>query len=444
METMKFKCCKKDFYNYICVVCLGLYHPSCMERKGSVMKLGKCKICCSEQCQKEYEGREEEKKTLHQRLEKVENDCKEKDMYILRLKRQSQDFEDEVVNVEGRYVRELVEQKNVIINLNKEIEGLQVRNEQWQREFDEREQSVVKLERDIVELSTINKEMISTIRTLEEGNRCLLNELERIKEKVSMETRSDEYREQAIEGDGCGRCDETSESRAQAGILNTVKVLNDAALYTKSEGKRLLILCDETARHLNGKIKGSLNSRSFQVESVMKPGAWFGSVISSWNVTKNCTSNDYILIMAGVNDFRGGKYPSFRALNEKIKAGANANVLIASVPYVTSYRINRRIYSFNMKLYEYSLRVGACRRGKVEFLDVNGSGGVKLSKDVIAKKVASIVNKSGSAGNLVFIDTDVVIEKRTGTLDRMPESPSVARDHEMSFLIPFQKSAEMT
>lgn len=416
-----------------------------MERMGSVIKLGKCRIYCSEKCQSEQIDAEEKERELLEGLKKIEDDCKEKDAYIERLRRRTQDFEDEVENAEGKYVRELLAQKNMIVALNREIDELRKRNEQWLGEFEEKKQLVIKLEKDIEELNKLNREMISTIRTLEEDNWLHLNGLKGLKERVlTVESGGAEHRE-PVDGHGVGVSGRRNE-RPSGLLKNKSGVRVNVPVCSKPDRNRLLILCDETGRRLNKIMSKQLAGWDVRVESVIKPGARLGGVIDSLpDLTKNYTFNDHVLIMAGQNDIRSGKYPSFRVLNDKLKICSNTNVLLASVPYMASCALNRRIYRFNMRLYEYSLRVGACRRGKVEFLDVNGRGVAVFDEAVIAEKAANIVGKRGCTGNLIFIDTADIsggqVAER-GCLD--PETPSILMSERGSFLMRTSGSLEVT
>lgn len=457
MES-KFKCCRKDISNYICIVCLGLFHPSCMERRSSIIKLGKCRVYCSEHCQKEDQNREEKEKTWLEELKKARHECEEKSVFIERLKRRSQDFEDEVINVEGKYVREIMDQKNMITDLGRRILELQSRGEEWQRQFEEKDQLVIRLEKDIAELSDLNRSLISTIKILEEENKMHLCELERVGRSVSdFESRDMQCRSYA--GDNCGNGNRTFTEGVFKGPDNVknqavANLKNISSSNSKSGSNKLLILSDETGRHVSKVLAECLRHRNMRVESIRKPGAWLCGVVSDiGDLAASYTFSDYVLIMAGVNDFINGKYPSFKTLNNKINACANTNVLMASVPYVTSHRINKRIYKFNTKLYEYSLRMNAYSQGRVEFLDINGSENIELGGAVISEKIADIVSRDGTSGNLVFVQTSDDATVKIRAMEAMEGEDQVnlnlgsysgsVESSERSFLTSIQENPEI-
>lgn len=389
-------------------------------------RLAKCKIYCSEHCQNEDLKKEEREKVLLERLNKVQEDCLEKDAFVERLRKHSQDFQDEAMSVEERYVGEIACHKRRTASLNKEMEELKVRNDEWQIKFGEGEQLILRLERDVAELNAVNGCMIGAIRTLEEENKMYARELEMVKGKAAEMESGLAGRCKADEGEDAECVDVVSGPKVVAVEASVVLEAEDGCVPSKTVRNRVLILCDESGRRLNEVLNKCLKDRNVKVELFRKPGAWFSGVVEDIQaLTKDYTLDDHVLIMAGVNDFRNGRYPLFKTINDKIvRSCSNTNVLLASVPNVTSVRLNRRICRFNTKLREYSSRINAYTQGKFEFLDVTSSGGAKLSKRVVAGRAADIVCKKVHSGNLIFININDAESK-----NMQPENNSESETH---------------
>ncbi|KAG5867199.1 hypothetical protein JTB14_000992 [Gonioctena quinquepunctata] len=82
---------------------------------------------------------------------------------------------------------------------------------------------------------------------------------------------------------------------------------------------KILILCDEIGYGLRKSMSKSIGEE-FTIETIIKPGAYFVNVIEDVvELSMNFGLNDYIIVIAGSNDFNSKKYPSFREINSRIK-----------------------------------------------------------------------------------------------------------------------------
>ncbi|KAG5865756.1 hypothetical protein JTB14_008386 [Gonioctena quinquepunctata] len=136
---------------------------------------------------------------------------------------------------------------------------------------------------------------------------------------------------------------------------------------------KILILCDETGYGL-GKTFSRIYGNTFNIQSIIKPSANFENVIDDViNLSDNYCLDDHIIILAGSNDFKTKKYPSFKKLNSKLKICTNTNIILSSVPYNRNYKVNEMIYRYNIKLNDYAMKLNHYAEGNISFLDINNS-----------------------------------------------------------------------
>ncbi|KAG5861041.1 hypothetical protein JTB14_021677 [Gonioctena quinquepunctata] len=120
---------------------------------------------------------------------------------------------------------------------------------------------------------------------------------------------------------------------------------------------KILILCDEIGYGLRKSMSKSIGEE-FTIETIIKPGAYFVNVIEDVvELSMNFGLNDYIIVIAGSNDFNSKKYPSFREINSRIKECSHTNIIFSSVPYGKQVKLNDFIYKFNIKLNEYTYKL---------------------------------------------------------------------------------------
>ncbi|KAG5897727.1 hypothetical protein JTB14_009612 [Gonioctena quinquepunctata] len=120
----KFKCCsKKDFGNYICIVCFDIYHPSCLERKNGFVKINKHKILCSTKCHTLLESNERIVSDLNDQVTALTGLLRDKDSVISTQKRRTQDFEDLALESEQELLTKFEESKSIIDGLQKKLQA---------------------------------------------------------------------------------------------------------------------------------------------------------------------------------------------------------------------------------------------------------------------------------------------------------------------------------
>ncbi|KAG5869961.1 hypothetical protein JTB14_004126 [Gonioctena quinquepunctata] len=130
---------------------------------------------------------------------------------------------------------------------------------------------------------------------------------------------------------------------------------------------KIIILCDEIGYGLR-KSMSKFIGEEFTIETIIKPGAYFVTVIEDVvELSMKFGLNDYIIVIAGSNDFKSKKYPSFREINSRIKECSHMNIIFSSVPYGKQVKLNDFIYKFNVKLNEYTYKLNHYAEGDISF-----------------------------------------------------------------------------
>lgn len=463
METNKiFKCCKnKEFNNYCCKVCYGIFHESCLTRKKSVVVVGGHVILCSKECKeidtthindikileeslenakkensiKERTFEEISKKydidmeEMRKCIEDLSKEIREKDSYIKRLKRNTQDFEDQVFEQEQNMNLQIKEQRDLISGLIREKNELFHINEDLKVKLEENTEQQKIIENQLEEFNNIKKDMISTIQTLTADNDTYASEVLQLRNKLYGESRyntdvqtesSDAKMDQeknrksksgfeTIQHVGRERQDKDyMQTHTNAGVtkgnLTTDNTTDNDNIFKKT--RRLMILSDEYGRYLDYFIKRK--DRTVQTETIIKPGASMGNVIADIvDLTKGYTLDDYVVIIAGSNDFRLKKHINFREINSKIRFCTNTNIIFTSVPSIYFSQNQRKLINeFNSKIADYACRLDRYAEGSIKWIDLCTKNG-RIIKNIAANKISTAMNSPvKNVKNIKFVNVN--------------------------------------
>lgn len=393
----RFKCCKnKDFANYCCIVCLSVFHPACLDRNKSVVKLGAYKIYCSLECQSREETEREKVASYNAEIDRLKSECQDKDLLINQLKRQSQQFERDVVDTERSYTDSLTRQDEVISTLRKQLDEFKSKNSELLSEVENAKEIEDRIRKDLEEMTGVNRNMVESIRVLEQDNHFCAGELERVRDELA-ELRNGKV----LAMDGC--CEVQTTRRGLNKNLGAQVETADVVVKQVVKGKRLLIVSDQSGYKIRSKLSKHLPG--FSIQSIVKPYAFYENVVEDVvNLSQQLGDDDCILVMAGVNNFAQKRYPSFRELNRRLKCITHTNVVLTSVlpPNNANRTCTRLVSKCNKALKEYAARLDRYAYGRVSFVDLvssNASGPIlRLAEGVLARK--SVVDR-----NLVFIQT---------------------------------------
>lgn len=171
---------------------------------------------------------------------------------------------------------------------------------------------------------------------------------------------------------------------------------------------RVLILCDELGRGI-GEIMCS-HLKDCKIETIIKPGACYNSVIEDIiGLTRNFTLRDYVVIIAGTNDFLRYKRPLFKQITSKVKFCTHTNIIFTSVPDLHLGNGTRNsVRKFNTKLGEYTNVLDRYGEGRVSFVDISSNWFINRKGATVGKIVEAINVDGGCSGNLIFIKCNYV------------------------------------
>lgn len=443
-----------------CIQCLNIFHYSCIAKKKSVIQLEAHKVICSKECEKQRKDRENEMEVMtgqfdklvmelrekKESLLKIEEESeikiaelydeigrltienKEKGVFIQRLERRSTDFEDEVLSTEQNYISKIDEQKVRICKLNKEILEFVQKNSALKDECERVRVELDRVKKEVSECNQLRESMLISIETLTEENHVYVSELKNLRcENMNLRDAVREMEECQLNIDE-SRCDidvskadvmcdaEYPTPDKESLVSNQTDLLKDSTGRPLRQGvetvvrnfSRVLILCDENGRDLHTLLKEKLKTcgARFMVETLIKPGASFDRVTEDIkSLTKDYCSMDYVIVVAGSNDFKRNKYPSFRLLVDKVRHCSHTNMVLLSVPYF-SKRLNSRIHRYNTRLNELVYRLSQCTEGFVEYVELNVGKSIQSCKRLVSGRLAFLIGSRRSlCKNLIFIKT---------------------------------------
>lgn len=397
MET-KFKCCKKkDYLNLCCVVCFEVFHPSCLERKSNVSKLGGTKIVCSSECEQKYEESKQELQTLREEIANLREKLKNKDNHIKRLKRGTKDFEGMVSEQEEKYLEQLKQQQVNLNKLKKEMIGLVNEKDNLRTSFENNLTAHQKIQDELISLKEINCQMISTIRTLETDNETYFSEIGKLRREIDT-FKANKNLHNII---NIVTTNAPQPSDLEQVVFEEVK--NQGHHEKDTSQGRILILCDQTGYNLNKALKRRLNQ--FSIQSVVKPNALYRDIIENVvDLVSQFTLNDYVIIAGGYNDFRNRVMPSLRGIHSLIKHCTHTNIIFTSTYYLGIDPLNESIYEFNNALNNYVFYLNQYSEGTINIIDVNKFSIINRIGNIVREIVKVVSMRSSSIGrNLRFV-----------------------------------------
>lgn len=273
-------------------------------------------------------------------------------------------------------------------------------------------QLIQQLQSDNGELVGLRKSMLTSLETLDAENQEYSGKIKELNEVIV------ELRNGGVGQDNAERC---RRKRGEA-VTRMEYDTGDRGNY-----RRLLILSDQQGYGLNRILQKRLSN--FCVQMIIKPHACYRDIIQDLRqLTGGFTGNDFVVILAGVNDFKNGRYPLFRNINGIIKQCTHTNIVITSVPYFRNdMPKNQSVFKFNTRLRDYLVKLDQFSEAGVYFVDVNRPNtDYTMGKSSIAREIDRIVRMKGAgSGNLRFVRAvDLAGEERTvvGGLDTVAEA----------------------
>lgn len=333
---------------------------------------------------------------LQAELTKLTVDNKAKEDHIKRLKRGTQDFEDTVFMAERDFEKKIDNQREEIANLNRKIIQLIDINESLTSEIAVIQSENRKLEQNFKELEVIKNNMLSSIEVLTGERDSYIASLKETKlELFDLKQTTSSV-----------RCDDEDHSNTSVCANDSVKSGDNVELQTcrNLRRNRLLLLGDQLCYHVAATMRRKLEQ--FNIEIIIKPGALYRDVIRDIaNLAKDYTSDDFIIIIAGINNVRNKKTISISDIHEKMNMCSHTNILFASLPYHgKNHALDKFAYDLNVKLCNYLYKMNGYCANKFSFVDCNSEGSVFERNYIVDTLIANLSKKSVHFTNLRFVE----------------------------------------
>ena len=156
------------------------------------------------------------------------------------------------------------------------------------------------------------------------------------------------------------------------------------------------------------------------MQSIIKSNACYSDVIEDvQNLTRNFSLNDFVIIIAGLNDFKfKNKHPSFINMNQRLKYCTHTNIIFTSIPFIKGVpNVNVLIHKFNVKLHSYAERLNHYGEGLVSFCNINNNDNLMQGAKLVSQIMSDVILEHNplllrSNKNLIFVN---IVESRDKT-----------------------------
>ena len=410
-----YKCCKsKPFIHYVCVKCHNVFHKSCLPKHLSNIRIIKENkiICCKTNEETNFDD-DNEKSVLEKTISELAEDSEIKNNYIQKLKNDNRLFVEDAMKSEEEMNEQIRKHEKTILELKEHIHEL--------KNCINKSKKVTKTTGTQTDKNTKNV-YIATDPSFTKRN----------KETTSM-AQSKSHGEAKT-------CNQAIFKNNESKIMyqNTTQTKQSANVNIQGRSKnnlkknKILILSDECGRNCNRLIKKYKELESYEITSIIKPGALLWQIIENIDsLCKNYTINDFVIIIAGTNDINKKSTPSFRYICNKLKLSSHTNIIFTSILYkknrINSFLKNRYIHKYNSKLNEFLTKFNKYAEGNISYLEVNPPHLQDYSPDLMSQNIKNALcsAKHLPKKNLKFIHAthkDGVIPSDNTTITTLCDS----------------------
>lgn len=360
----KFKCCKKDTSNYICVICHGIFHSSCMSRNKNIKILNDNFIYCSQKCNKEENTKKEDMERLVAELEENKqklmqkdntmteleframdeldemktliaeqrNDNKAKDLFIAKLQKQIKDFEDEILEEDRKHEIRQSQQTRYFEEINKEMMEIKERNKSLLEEIEKHKGHQEQVTHELRELQEVQRMMVVSMETLEAEKEMYQNEVSKLRKRpVSKGINAQKNAVSPLKEDKI-------HGKSNLNVLKKEKL--NIRLFTNSMGRRM----SEVLFYQLGD--------TYSVHSIVKPNAKDDELLKdAISEAKKLTSNDILIFWPKLAN---------KSLVQDLLIPYNVKTILITQPYhnINFKNINDLIYYNNLEMKREAIKVG--------------------------------------------------------------------------------------
>lgn len=365
---------------YFCLACRQL---RCNSSELSE-RVGECGDALVSNLEASYQQTMED---LQERIAVLSAENKDRENYIKGLKRRTQDFEDSVYTAEKDFLDTIDRQKADLDRLNIETASLLKQNSDLLEQVIELESKLKSLTREVNECNIVRDNMLTTIETLTEDNRSLVEQWKTTSHKAFM--LGEELH--SLKSGSSHLVNKTDVDATGVITLDKESVTRNPCGSSKlPQPRRILVLCDQTGRGIAEAITRHLGSE-YQVQCIIKPGAFYADVVDSLEgLVSEFNKRDCVVFMAGANDFEMGRFPRVKDIWCKMKTSTHTNLIFLSTP-CTGRRNLLRTMRFNTRFSCFLERIDRVSDGTVAFINSASKSGFKLRNAKIARLVVALL-----------------------------------------------------
>lgn len=310
----KFKCCLKPFNNLVCVRCLNVFHPSCLERKkGHILLLG-YKVYCSSECEAEDSENEDKVTAYQKQLERLKVDLIQKDSYIRRQRKLSLDLESSACEIEGEYEKQKKAFHQNVSELKQKLAKMKDENMKLEEALERCSRDLEEANNKFRGVDETKKCMLTTIQTLDAENKVLSSEVLDLKtiykdfhtlKQVSDGCTQTEVPECASEVPDCALVTNSGTATDGKSLIENHQQLDDACVRPKlpnSPGSgrisnNVLVLTDGYGKFLYDSLRREMID-SVSLRVVCWPGASFKQISrNSECYISDLSENDFVIVI---------------------------------------------------------------------------------------------------------------------------------------------------
>lgn len=348
-----FRCCKKEFNNFVCISCTNVLHPSCAARTKIYKPLKGHRIYCSQECEDsdrnsnnigklliKIENKDHLLAELNQSVLDKDDTIKElqiklqkvainKDVHNRREVKIVQDCADEACQTEDTWLAELNEKCDTISSLNQEIADITLNNNLLKTELQNAHEDLKTLQRRMDDLKSLNQEMLSSIKSLEADNEAYSSELLQLRQKVLLTSSSNGVKNNTTDRPTCPQLTPSIPPKPK----NPSFVRNN----------QILIVGDPNVRGLPGMIKTNLG-HPVDINCQWSEHIMFDKGVElCLKLSKNFTFNDHIIFMWGSNNALKGLTIKKESVLALLDLSRKTNLLLVCPPLHTGRPVLNRI-----------------------------------------------------------------------------------------------------
>ncbi|CAG9769496.1 unnamed protein product [Ceutorhynchus assimilis] len=324
-------------------------------------------------------------------MDLLTNELKHKDSFLKRIERNSQRLNDEAEAIEESCNKKISELHGKNEELRKRLAQLNEMNENLERTLRTFEEEK---ETQIDKLFGENQRTLSRINILvgqDNENQAVIKELHREIEKLVKNSNAPVNPDQTSRGTQTIHENKHTQSQSQP-QSRKLKV---------GISTRILIISDEHGKKLGRNIERHIDSENIFIESIVKPGAHYDGVLHGLkSLTRDYNKNDYVVVIAGSNDFYNNRRPKFGKIHEVLKECSHTNFIVLASPILRKYNNVNYISLFNNNLRKILSAFSKQSDNLYDYIDINTDRGYKVSNWLIGKMIAESMHLNFSQNEL--------------------------------------------